>query len=1089
MKHFLRALAALLLLTQNLVAQQVLTTSPFKENFNNIGAGLPANFTVRTGATATSLGTPVALTTAATNRNNTAGAFKNFASADVAEGSATDRALGVRQSGSFGDPGAAFVFQINNTLNKTGFALKFELQSLDASSPRLTTWRVDYGVGAEPTAFAPATATGTLTTGGSTFTNNVVNVDFGQTLNNLPDNVWIRLVALSPTTGSGNRASSAIDDFELSWNNATTGPPTLAISPATLSFGTQNVGTSSAGKPYTLNSSNLDGTQVQVATTAPFAVAKTSTGPYASSLTYTAAELATGSTPVYVQFSPTTTGAATGTITNSGGGAELQTVSVSGSGFDPNLITKISSIQGTGATVAAGTYNVEAIVTGVYATLNPAGFYVQEEDSDSDGNGNSSEAIFVVQAGATVAVGDKVKVTGVAQETSATPSFNQAVLTSSVVTVLSSGHALPAFTALVNATYSAAEAEKYEGMLVAFTNPLTVAEVRNVKQFGELILSTNSTLYQPTQAVDPNDNPATGTTSTGAANVAAVKAYELANANKSIVLDDGSALSNPSPTPYLDATLQTVRANSTISNVKGILGYGFNTYRIQPLAGAGNAPVVTVARPTVPTFTKFDVKLASFNVLNYFNGDGQGGGFPTARGARTPVEFSRQRSKIIKALTEMNADVVGLIEIENDGTEATSAIQDLVNGLNTALGSPVYSIVQDGTTTQPGNTDAIRCAIIYKPAVVQPLGAVLLGTDNVFERPPIAQVFTLTASPDTLTYIVNHFKSKASGTGVDADQGDGQGPSNNRRKAQALGLLNFVNTTVIPAGNNNIVSVGDYNAYFEEDPLDILRAGGLTVTGSATSISYVFDGLSGSLDHAVLSAPLTPFATVKKWNINAEEPEFLQYNLAGAATDVNSPYRSSDHDPLLIALDFPTIIKLTAFTGAQSGNKVKLDWTVVNRATTGFVVERTLDGKVYKEVDAVKANKNQGPTANNYSAMDYDPVEGVAYYRLKQVDTDGTLIYSPLIAVEFEAKYELVVYPNPVNNYMIVLLVGNYSLNQSYSLELISSQTGQSALSLTGNMLQLQPQINRYISRVKAGIYTLRLTGPNAVYTQRIVKQ
>ncbi len=89
----------------------------------------------------------------------------------------------------------------------------------------------------------------------------------------------------------------------------------------------------------------------------------------------------------------------------------------------------------------------------------------------------------------------------------------------------------------------------------------------------------------------------------------------MANTNKIIVLDDGSAGTNPLPTPYLDATLQTVRVNSTVSNVKGILGYGFNTYRIQLLAGAGNAPVVSVARPAVPAFAKLDVKaLTDMNV-------------------------------------------------------------------------------------------------------------------------------------------------------------------------------------------------------------------------------------------------------------------------------------------------------------------------------------------------------------------------------------------------------------------------------------------------------------------------------------------
>ena len=65
-----------------------------------------------------------------------------------------------------------------------------------------------------------------------------------------------------------------------------------------------------------------------------------------------------------------------------------------------------------------------------------------------------------------------------------------------------------------------------------------------------------------------------------------------------------------------------------------------------------------------PTFGPTNVKLASFNVLNFFNGDGADGGFPTSRGALTPADFNRQRSKILTTLTQMNADVVGGLRLK-----------------------------------------------------------------------------------------------------------------------------------------------------------------------------------------------------------------------------------------------------------------------------------------------------------------------------------------------------------------------------------------------------------------------------------------
>ncbi|WP_210516982.1 ExeM/NucH family extracellular endonuclease [Hymenobacter terricola] len=588
-------------------------------------------------------------------------------------------------------------------------------------------------------------------------------------------------------------------------------------------------------------------------------------------------------------------------------------------------VTPIGVIQGTGALATSGTYTIEGIVTGVYAGLSPAGFYVQNDAASADGDPTTSDALFVVQTAPTVAAGTRVRITGAVQEIAGTPSFNQAVLTGPAITVLATGQALPAFTTLSNATFSSAAAEQFEGMLVQFSGPVTVADVAALKSRGELTISTQGLVYQPTQFVDPNDDPASGTSSTGTSNVAAVNAYQAANVAKSLLLDDGSAAASPTPIPYLDAATHTVRVGSTVASLRGILGYGGSKWRVQPLAGA-NAPVVLTVRPPVPTFGPIDVKIASMNVLNFFNGDGAGGGFPTSRGALTLVDFQRQRSKILAALSQMNADVFGLMEVENDGTRPISAVQDLVNGLNQVFGAGTYAFVNDGGLfTQPNDTDLIHCAIIYKPAVLTPYGPALLATvAGVFERPPLAQLFTtnLTAARDTFALVVNHLKSKASGTGANADQGDGQGASNLRRKQQATALVQFINGMVKPAGTRYVVSVGDYNANYEEDPIDILRAAGFVLGSPAGSASYVFSGQSSSLDHAVLTANLVAHAAVEKWHINAEEPEFLEYDIAGAATDVNSPFRSSDHDPILIGLNFTRTV--TAAANAAPGPRLQV---------------------------------------------------------------------------------------------------------------------------------------------------------------------
>lgn len=568
--------------------------------------------------------------------------------------------------------------------------------------------------------------------------------------------------------------------------------------------------------------------------------------------------------------------------------------------------TRIGTIQGAGPAATPGTYTIEGVVTGVYPGLSPGGFYVQEATAATDGNSATSDALYVVQPDAQVKVGDNVRVTGTVLESADAPSFTQAVLTQPTVEVLAATSPLPDFAMLPAGQYSSADLERFEGMRVQFPVPLTVADVYSLKQRGELMLTTGGTLYQPTQFIDPNDNPATGTSSTGTSNLAAVNTYQTANLERSLILDDGTA-AKPTTAPFLDPVLGTVRVGSTVARLRGIMGFSYGKWRIQPLPGA-DAPVFEVRRPAVPTFGRLDLKIASYNVLNYFNGDGAGGGYPTPRGAKTAEDFARQRAKIIAGLVAMNADIIGLSEMENDGFGPESAVQDLVNGLNQVAGAGTYAFVNDGgATQQPNNTDVIRCAIIYKPATVAPLKAAMVATvAGVFERPPLAQLFVTrrTTRPDTLALVVNHFKSKSSGKGIDADQNDGQGGSNDRRRTQARALVQFLNGTVKPAGARRVVCIGDYNANYEEDPLDILRASGLVVVTPPTSASYVFKGLTGSLDHCIVTPNMVGFIDVHKWNINSGEPNFLQFDAAGASTDTKSPFRSSDHDPVLIGVNF-----------------------------------------------------------------------------------------------------------------------------------------------------------------------------------------
>jgi len=344
-------------------AQVILGPSPYNQDFNLIATGLPVGFTVRAGATSTSLGTTQAYSGTAVAWNNTTGAVKNFASAtdltstatSLQQSSSINRSLGIRQTGSLGDPGAAFVLQLANTSDLRDFKLTFKLQSLDATSPRVTTWRVDYGFGPSVASFTAATATGTLTTGGSSFTNNTITVDFGSALNNRPDDVWIRIITLTASTGSGNRASSAIDDLSLTYNTGATPTPSFSVNPTSIAFANQALGTTSVAQSYTLNYANLDGSNVSVSTLAPFAISKSGAGPFTTNLTYISAELSGTSTIIYSQFSPGATGSANGTITHTGGGVSgSTTVSVTGTGVNLTPIATDDTFSGSFGDVITG---------------------------------------------------------------------------------------------------------------------------------------------------------------------------------------------------------------------------------------------------------------------------------------------------------------------------------------------------------------------------------------------------------------------------------------------------------------------------------------------------------------------------------------------------------------------------------------------------------------------------------------------------------------------------------------------------------------------------------------------------------------
>jgi hypothetical protein len=327
---------------------------------------------------------------------------------------------------------------------------------------------------------------------------------------------------------------------------------------------------------------------------------------------------------------------------------------------------------------------------------------------------------------------------------------------------------------------SATDAERYEGMAVFLPQTLTVSETFDLARFGEVTLSSGGRLLNPTNVVAPG---------------APAVAMQAANDLNRIVLDDASNVQNPDPTPFMfdepntPAVDPTLRVGDSVTGLTGVMHFAFGDYRIQPVV---SPPFVAAnPRPTASPIVGGTLKVAAANVLNYFNGDGAGGGFPTSRGAETAVEFARQRAKTIASLTTLRADVLGLMEMENDSTATeNAAIEDLLDGLNADPMTGTYAFIDTGVI----GTDQIRVALLYNPATVTPVGTtgvLLTGTFEGFSRPPIAQAFEENITGAVFIVVVNHFKSKGCGgaTGLDLDQGDGQSCFNAKRVQSANELM------------------------------------------------------------------------------------------------------------------------------------------------------------------------------------------------------------------------------------------------------------------------------------------------------------
>ncbi|NLZ26825.1 MAG: ExeM/NucH family extracellular endonuclease [Chloroflexi bacterium] len=663
--------------------------------------------------------------------------------------------------------------------------------------------------------------------------------------------------------------------------------------------------------------------------------------------------------------------------------------------------TAIYDIQGSGdaSPIAGQTVTTEGVVTANFQVGGKNGYFIQ--DPLGDGDPTTSDGIFVYSTNPTVNVGDALRITGKVSEyynlTQITPT------NSTTVMVCGTGQTIEPVV-LTLPTTAPRSYEAYEGMLVTFPQDLYISEYYNYDRYGEIVLAS-SRHFSPTHSNEP-----------GADAIAAEAAYQL----DMIKVDDTLGTQNP---PYLrhpDGTQFTkehyFRGGDTVTGLTGVMDYNFGEYKIQPV---GTATYESLnPRPAAPSLVEGEIRIASLNVLNYFvtidtgsNICGPAGNM-NCRGADTAEELTRQRTKIIAAILGMEADVIGLIEIENEhpNIAADAAVIDLVEGLNAATAPGTYAYVATGNI----GTDAIKQAFIYKPAKVDQIGsfAILDETvdpayDTTRNRPSLAASFKDKITNEIFTVSVNHFKSKGSACVGDPDMGDGQGNCNLTRTAAAEVLVDWLETDPTDAGSGMYVIIGDLNAYAKEDPIDAIKLGADGIADTAddcinlverfrgdNAYGYVFDGRTGYLDHALANKKFASYVLdANFWNINADESDVFDYDMTFkpvAQQELYSPdaYRSSDHDPVLISL-------------------------ILNHPPTAVDDEYTTNQGVALEVDA------PGVLANDTDPNIYDkitaslvensgPANGTLVF-----NEDGSFVYTPDPAFSGIDTFEYTMHATP----------------------------------------------------------------------------
>ena len=531
--------------------------------------------------------------------------------------------------------------------------------------------------------------------------------------------------------------------------------------------------------------------------------------------------------------------------------------------------TPISEVQGTDW--YSPLENRPITVRGIVTMLEPGGgFYLEEPGSGE--RVEASRALFIADDGRLTGVlpGQELLLSGVVEEAGSERDTITALAAVQSSAVCAENRELPLTTAEMPLGNRAREA--LEGMRIRVAGNPVVTDTYSLYR-GVVTLSEGGTLRIPTETAQPGKS-----------------ANELARRNR-----QHSLLAQ-----LPGADFPALPAGTAMGSLTGVLGHDGRRQRLL----AETMPDVDIRLPAeAPPAPKNGIRVVNSNLLNFFNGDGRGGGFPTERGAETPAEFRDQQARTAAAFAQLMPDLLAVQELENDGFDRLSAAATLRRLLSDATGN-AYAVIEPGTPRI--GDDVITVGLFYRPDRLRPVGPAQVLASAEFRgisRQPLAQVFEAVESEERFLAVVNHLKSKGScpDDGADRAQGDGQGCWNPSRTAAVHAQLPWLQQLATSAGTDRILILGDMNAWRLEDPIRAFRAAGLIDVVETWQkpplYSYRYFGQGGTLDYAFASPALAErVSDARIWNINADWPRRM---------DLPQPWlRMSDHDPVIVDLDF-----------------------------------------------------------------------------------------------------------------------------------------------------------------------------------------